>query len=209
MDIRSIFPAGRGMSGFYGTWRRGAWLWLLLLCAGCASRSPIAGYWRQAALDQPPFAAISADPERYAGRPVILGGEVAGTRFEPPVTDIEVWEERLDASDRPDENPNASRGRFLIRCPGFLSPADYPQGRPLTVAGVVQGQAVRDAEIRPLGPFRYLHPEVRYPVIACRQIQFWPSRRKAFDLYAAPYGVGPRWWRSPSYAYPYDYRPFR
>jgi outer membrane lipoprotein len=209
MDIRSIFPAGREVSGGYRrVWRWCGWLWMLSLCAGCA-QSPIAETWRQVARNQPSFAEISANPEFFAGQTVILGGEVARANSQPPVTEIEVWQERLDSGDRPDEHPSLSQGRFLIRCPGFLSPADYAQGSPITVVGEVQGQALKDAEIRPLGPFRYAYPAIRYPVIGCRQIQVWPSRRKALEAYAAPYGVGPRWWRWPGYAYPYYYRPFR
>jgi outer membrane lipoprotein len=201
MDIRATVLAWRG------AWRPGGWLSLILLCAGCAG-GPADDEFRRAAGSQPSFAEISAAPRLFLGRTVLLGGEVARARFEPPVTEWEVWQVPLDDSGRPAEN-GASSGRFLVRCPGFPRPADLAPGQPITVAGEIEGEALRDAEIRPLGPFRYLYPAARYPVIACRQIRGWPSRREALERYAAPYGVGPRWWRWPGYAHPYNYRPFR
>ncbi|MVF24027.1 hypothetical protein EVC37_20785 [Methylocaldum sp. BRCS4] len=213
MDIHSIFPARRGMSGSWGTgycrmYRLCGWLWILPLLAGCAA-SPIAESWRQAATNQPSFAEISADPESFRGQTVILGGKVAAARVLPSVTEIEVWQKPLDSSDRPKEKFNASQSRFLVRCLGSLNSADYFPGRLITVAGEIQEQAVQDAEIRPLGRFHYIYPAVRYPVIDCGQVHVWPQRWELPDVYVPPYRFGPREWRGTGYAYPYYYQPYQ
>lgn len=213
MDIRSIFRGRRAASGFSGMtcrrmWRNYGWLSILWFFAGCA-QSPIAGSWRQAASNQPPFAEISAAPHSFMGQKVVLGGEVARTSVRPPVTEIEIRQIPVDSSGRPAKNSNAFQGRFLVRWPGVLNPADYFRGRLLTVAGEIRGLAGRSAEIRPLGAFRYAYPAVRYPVIDCRQIHLWPKRRMVPDVYVPPYEFGPYGWRGTSYTRPHYYRPLR
>jgi len=213
MDVRSIFSARQGVSGSWDTgycrtYRPFGGLWILLLLAGCAA-SPIDKPWRQAASNQPSFAEISADLESFRGQTVIWGGKIARARFQPAVTEIEVWQEPLDSSDRPKEKFDASQSRFLVRCLGSLNPASYFPGSLITVAGKIQEQAVHGAEIRRLGPFHYTYPAVRYPVIDCGQIHVWPKRWKLPHVYFPPYGISPRDWRGTGYVYPYYYQPYQ
>jgi outer membrane lipoprotein len=180
------------------------WNWrpvllILSLCSGCAT-SPISEPLRQAAKNQPSFAEISAHPESFKGRMVVLGGEVAQTAKRSNMTEIEVWQQPLDSIDRP-ENADRSSGRFLVRCHGFPSPAAYSGRRMITVAGEIQGKAMKKREIRPLGQFRYSYPAVGYPVIGCQQVQLWPTPPST--PYANPV---PYWTTSP---HPYYYDPFR
>lgn len=211
MSIRSIFPPERGILSSWAPWCRCmehcGWPGVLLLLAGCA-HSPVGESWRLAAADQPSFEEISAEPEAFTGQKVILGGEVARAKFQPEVAEIEIRQKRLDSGDRPKENLEPSPGRFLIRCIGALDPAHYFQGRPITVAGEIQGEVVREAEIRPLGRFHYVYPATRYPVVDCAEIHVWPMRWKVPDAYVPPYGPGLRGWRPYGYGYPYHHQPY-
>jgi outer membrane lipoprotein len=209
MDISSGSSPVRAAPG--ATHRRNWLRWSRLLvvpfCSGCAT-SPISESLRTAATNQPSFAEISAHPESFKGRMVVLGGEVVQTSHRPHVTEIEVWQQPLNAGDRP-ENVDHSPGRFLVRCRDSPDPAAYAAGHPITVAGEIEGREVKDREIRPLGRFHYTYPAISYPVIGCRQIQLWAARPKVPYYYTVPYWFDPGRRRWPSYYYPYYYEPFR
>lgn len=183
------------------------WLGMLLVLASCA-HSPVGESWRQGAADQPSFAEIAADPGAFTGQKVILGGEVARATFQPEVAEIEIWQKPLDSDDRPEASFERSQSRFLVRCTSVLDPADYFRGRPITVAGEIQGEVVREAELRPLGRFHYVYPAVRYPVVDCAQIHVWPMRWKTPDVYVPPYSPNLRGWRGYGYGYPYYHQPY-
>jgi outer membrane lipoprotein len=203
MDISSTSSFVHVASDPFGAphrkiWRPWSWLLVLSLCSGCAT-SPISEPLREAAKNQPSFAEISAHPESFTGRRVVLGGEVVQTTHQPNMTEIEVWQQPLDSIDRP-ENVNRSLGRFLVRCPGFSIPAAYAGGHTITVAGEIEGKKIKDKEIRPLGQFYYSYPAIGYPVIGCRQVQLWVDRPSVTYSYTVPYWLAP---------YPYYYNPFR
>ncbi|CAI8791627.1 protein of unknown function [Methylocaldum szegediense] len=52
--------------------------------------------------------------------------------------------------------------RFLIRCTGATDTAEDFHARPITVAGEIQEEVVREGEVRPLGRFLYLCPATQW-----------------------------------------------
>ncbi|MGX2040906.1 Slp family lipoprotein [Methylocaldum sp. MU1018] len=173
---------------------RWAVVWATLLgVAGCAT-SPFSKSIRLSTERQPSFSEISARPDAYKGRMVMLGGVIVRTNNLPNFTEVEVLQKSLDSSDRP-EDVDISDGRFLIRCQGFLDSAVYAKGREVTVAGKVEGK-----ESKPLDQINYT-----YPVIGCNEIHLWANRPAyTYYPYPAPYWYDP-WWRGwPGY-YPYWY----
>jgi len=173
-------------------WLRRALLWIALLgVAGC-STSPFSKSIRATTEKQPSFPEISARPDAYKGRVIMLGGVIVQTSNLPKFTEIEVLQKPLDSSDRP-EDVDVSSGRFLVRCNRFLDSAVYAKGREVTVAGEVKGK-----ESKPLDQINYT-----YPVIGCTEIHLW-ANRPTYTYYPMPYWYDP-WWRGwPGY-YPYWY----
>ena len=166
------------------------------IAAGCAS-SPFPKQITQAAKRQPSFTEISAHPEAYKGRTLLLGGTIIQTANLGNASEIEVLQKPLDRWNERPEETDQSYGRFLIRCTKFLDSAVYAKDREITVAGPLEGK-----EIRPLDQTQY-----PYPVIGCTQIQLWPQRVPAAYYgygYPGPYGYGPWWGGWPGY-YPYWY----
>jgi outer membrane lipoprotein len=202
MDIPST-----GLSGFAIplAWRSQAelsrWLGYLLLTAclaGCAT-SPFPKEFRQAAKQQPSLAEISAHPEAFKGRTVLLGGTIVETTNQPKTTEIEILQKPLTRyDDRPQETDQSS-GRFLARCQGFLDSAVYAKGREITVAGEVQGREVRQID----------QVQYPYPIISCKKVHLWPNRPSAAYAYPYPYWYGPYgygfWGRGWGYPYWYPY----
>lgn len=187
MDQTSTHPFRRGLP-------RLILLLALTALAGCAT-SPFSKQIRQAAKRQPSFADLSAHPEAYKGRAVLLGGTIIQTTNRSNATEIEVLQRPLDSWDERPEDTDQSYGRLLVRCPRFLDSAVYAKDREITVAGEVQGK-----EVRPLDQTQY-----PYPVIGCTQIHLWPIRPPvAYYPYPGPYGYGPWWGGWPGY-YPYWY----
>jgi outer membrane lipoprotein len=136
------------------------------------------------------FSALVADPERYMGRTVLLGGTIVQTVPKTGETEIEVVQKDLLSSGEP-RLTDKSEGRFLVVVERFLDPAIYRPDRGLTVAGKVQG-----AVVRPIGEINY-----RYPVIAALELHLWrePYPPPAYPYYYpySPWG----WWRYPGYPY--------
>ncbi len=135
----------------------------------------------QAALDRVDrtvsFKQLQADPDAFRGTWVMAGGIIIETRNTRDGTSVEVLERPLDRHGRPIDT-DVSAGRFIIWSPGFLDPAVYPPGKPISVIGEVSGQ-----EVRPLGEMHY-----RYPVLDAKELHAWEphsSPRVSFG-----FGVG-------------------
>lgn len=122
----------------------------LLGCAHVISKE-----LREKADEEISFAALLKDPDRYAGRFVILGGIIASSLNTEEGTYIEVVQNPLDSRGRP-EYSDVSGGRFLILTEGYLDSAIYSQGKRVTVAGKVIGKRVR-----PLGEIQYTYPLIK------------------------------------------------
>jgi outer membrane lipoprotein len=136
------------------------------------------------------YRTLAADPPRYEGRMVLLGGTIVQTIPRAGETEIEVVQKELDSTGEP-RLTDASAGRFLIVVDRFLDPAIYQAGRDLTAAGTVKG-----AVFRRIGEIDY-----RYPVIAAVELHLWkpwPPHPAPVYPYGHPYR---RWWFYPDYPY--------
>ncbi|WP_295878741.1 Slp family lipoprotein [uncultured Thiohalocapsa sp.] len=170
----------------------------LLALAGCAAQMPQNLRTPAAALT--PGDARAA-PERHLGSTVRWGGTILAVRNTATETDVEILARALDAAGRPEPDAptaDAAAGRFIARFNGFLDPAQYPEGRQLTVTGVLAG-----VETRAVGEYPY-----RYPVVAATAKHLWPEPTAAADWpwYPDPWlgppwpGLGPYpWYRDPWY----------
>ena len=117
MSIRSILPA-----------------WALLLMLGCSYA--ISPQITDTADRSIPFAKMSVDPSDYAGKTVILGGEIIETRNIRSGTIIEIRQKELDVWGKP-RRTKRSGGVFLVLHQAQLDPLIYAAGREITVAGEV------------------------------------------------------------------------
>jgi outer membrane lipoprotein len=134
---------------------------LALQLAGCAPPFPkelLERTDRKADL-----AELLADPDRFAGKLVLLGGTIVDTRNLREGTEIEVLQHPLDGEGRP-RTGDETTGRFLAQTPRFLDAAVYHRGRSLTVIGEVAGTSVRK-----LGEIEY-----RYLVLQEKDLYLWP-----------------------------------
>src|SRR5947199_166809 len=71
---------------------------------------------------------IKADPERFKGRIVVVGGHVLSSKRLKHRTEIEVLQLPLDRRDQPVSNLMNSKGRFLAFSQTELNPATVPPG---------------------------------------------------------------------------------
>ncbi len=154
----------------------------LLACAPAVSKQV-----RQQADQSLSFPVLSADPDAYKGKIVILGGVIAQITTKPEQTELEIVQKNLDSSNEP-ETTDTSYGRFLVIADRFLDPLIYKKDRKITVAGEVTG-----SEVRKLDTLDY-----RYPVIKALELKLWSppgSRTLPFFLglglgysYGGPHG---------------------
>lgn len=169
----------------------------MLLVAGCATSVPEA--IRQAPPTQVSVADVQREAPRFLGQTVRWGGTILAVRNRERVTEVEVLARPIAGDGRPLAQA-AGAGRFLAEVPGFLDPAEYPEGRLLTLTG-----RVARTETRPVGDYPYA-----YPVIAAQSRYLWPEPppRREVPYYGYPY---PYPWYDPWYFYPYryPYRPWR
>ncbi|GAB4416464.1 MAG: hypothetical protein OHK0032_12510 [Thermodesulfovibrionales bacterium] len=138
---------------------------ILTSLLGCAH--VISQELRERADKELSLTALSKDPERYAGRFVILGGIIASTINAEDGTYIEVVQKPLDFRGRPMDT-DVSEGRFMILYEGYLDKAIYCQGKEVTVAGRVKGKVVRQ-----LGEIQY-----PYPLIKSSELHLFMPRDK-------------------------------
>ncbi len=157
------------------------------LLAGCAP--PISREVRVQATEKLPFTKVLASPASYQGVVVIWGGVIMKTVNYPDHSDIYLWETPEDLRGRPEDRGEAE-GAFIARTSESLDPNIYVEGRKVTVAGEVAGQALGTYHEQPYA----------YPVIKVREIHLWPPEKP----------VKWDWGNVPSYS-PYQYtpRPFR
>lgn len=175
MAFNEIHRAHGGVVKLTQTGRIIAPVAVCLLLSACAL-SPVPQAIRDQAARQPSFDALQARTEIYRGSMVILGGTVIQTRNLAKQSEIEVLQQPLDYTSRP-EGGDVSDGRFLIRCPYFLDPAIFDKGREVTVGGKVIG-----FEMRPLGEISY-----RYPTIDCDYLKLWSQQVIVPYNYMGPY----------------------
>ena len=122
-----------------------------------------------------PFSALQKDPEKYAGKLLMIGGIIVDTKTLKERTHIEVLQMTLDGEGRP-ELTDDTGGRFLVMTQQFLDGAVYHRGRLITVVGEVAAP-----QVLTLGEIAYL-----YPVITAKALHLWSP-------YSGPYfsfGIG-------------------
>ena len=148
---------------------------LLLLLSACASGPTFETGGVNRALTP---RGVTAEPPPAMGQSVVWGGVILTTTNLKDTTQIEVLAYPLDSDEWPLRD-NQPLGRFILLQDGYLEPADYAEGRLISVTGTVAGtRAGRVGE-----------SDYAYPVISARQVYLWP-RERAQDRTRVIFGVG-------------------
>ena len=108
---------------------------------------------------------VVAEPVISHGKIALWGGTILDTRNLKNSTQIEVLAYPLNSSQRP-LLENKPLGRFIILHSDYLEPANYTQGRLLTVLG-----SISDSQNGKIGEVQYT-----YPVIITQQLHLWPLK---------------------------------
>lgn len=164
------------------------------LVSACATvPDPLAGEFSEVTPDQ-------ARQEGLSGQAVRWGGEIVEVRPLADRTCLEILSRKLGRSARP-TGGDAGMGRFIACKSGFIDPAEFAQGREVTVAGRLAG-----LDTGSIGEFEY-----RFPRVEARSVYLWPERRDYDDRrrYHGPYPYfyDPFFWPYP-YRHPFWYHPY-
>jgi outer membrane lipoprotein len=160
----------------------------LLLLPGCVSSQLVAPEMEPRVARGIPFESLKAEPEKFKGRLVVLGGKVLSAKRLKEGTQIEILQLPLDAADAPIMDLADSQGRFLAYQVEFLDPAKLPAGTRVSMIAELTG-----AKTLPLDEVEYT-----YPTFKVGTIKIWP------EYYYYYY-----WWPSPRpYLYRQPYHPF-
>ena len=165
---------------------------LLVWVAGCATVPPVYDPIRDPDFRGPALAAARERPDAFLQTRIRWGGVLARVDNRRDETWLEIVEQPLQDSGRP-ASADDSGGRFLARVAGFLDPAIYAIGRPITVVGVLS-----DSAPGRVGEYRYT-----YPVVLAERHHLWSERRPPDVIY-----VPDPFWYGPGYGpfYPWGYR---
>ena len=136
---------------------------LVCAAAACGSAPPFPRELLERTDREPDLKALLREPERSAGRLVMLGGAIVETRNLRNATEVEVLQQPLDSEGRP-RTGDTTAGRFLIATPRLLDAAVHHRGRNVTVIGETAGTTER-----PLGAAAY-----RYLVLKETAYHLWP-----------------------------------
>jgi outer membrane lipoprotein len=117
-----------------------------------------------------PFEKLSAEPRSFAGKTVILGGEIVRIQSTKSGTLIEVLQKELDYWGKP-RRTERTGGRFIVSHRAMLDAMVYAPGREITVAGEVTG-----TEQQGLG-----EDVAAYPLLQSRELKLWPRERPTSD----------------------------
>jgi outer membrane lipoprotein len=152
-----------------------AWLTsflIFLTVLSVESCTSISKQYRKEAGPLIPFKTLVKNMDQYKGRTVILGGYILELRNGSDETLITVLQAPLNYWGHP-KSRGLSEGRFIISQEGTLEAEAYNEGRGLTVAGKVAGQATQkiescpfpclqieslEIELRPRFAFDFLYP---------------------------------------------------
>jgi outer membrane lipoprotein len=114
------------------------------------------------------FQKLHADPLKFTGKTVILGGVIVRTKNLKKGTLIEVLQKELDYWGKP-RRTERTGGRFIVVHPRHLDAMIFAPGRELTVAG-----EVTDDDQKTLGENAYSSP-----VIRSRELKLWPQQSRS------------------------------
>jgi len=134
------------------------------------------------------FPELTARPQAYEGRLVVLGGYVLETANTPEGSLLTVLQAPLDSQRRPGEK-DESQGRFLARTPRFLDPEVYGKDRLVTVGGKVAGVC----------PQKVDGTVYQYPLIESQEIYLWSKDELLPYPYWYPWYPWFYPWPGPSY----------
>jgi outer membrane lipoprotein len=174
----------------------------LVACAESAHQTGQAGYEQLVPADlrqqidrSVTYPELKADPEKYEGRVVMLGGIILSAKRRQDQTEIEALELPLAGGVVPVADRTRSEGRFLAVKKEFLDPATIRVGAPITVIGQVKGTAMRSLD----------DTTYKYPVLEILKLTDWEGTRVPYGDYGY-YGYYPYYaWPSP---YPYARYPY-
>lgn len=122
------------------------------------------------------YADIKKNPERLAGKNVLVGGIIVGNRSSGDVLQLEVAQLELFANGIPDE-ASSSAGRFLMVSGDLLDPQVYRPGSLVTVVGEIKGQMVQKLE----------GADYRYPVVSAKEIRLFRASEAFSGRAVNPY----------------------
>ncbi len=166
-------------------------LLLFFILAGCATTIPDAV--QQAPAQELSVSQVQQAADKYTGRDIRWGGEIVFLQNASDRTDIGVLATSLGSKGKPDTD-GALDARFIARVPAFLDPAEYTQGKRLTVTGVITG-----IEIQKVGEFAY-----PYPVVQVQSYHLWPKEEpRIYSHYYHDPFYDPWPWYGPWRRYPY------
>ena len=134
-------------------------------------------------------AQAAATPDAFRGQLVRWGGTIIGISNLQDHSMVEVLGTPLASFSEPDDR-KMSTGRFMVRIPGFVDPAEYQEPNRLTVVGSLAG--VTRGKV---GDYTYT-----YPVVEARQRKLWAGNYQV----AQPYYYSP-WWYDPFYHHRWPY----
>ena len=158
---------------------------ILLLLPGCITSELGTKEMESQVARDIPFEALKAEPGKFTGRVVVLGGKVLAAKRLKEGTQVEVLQLPLDGADAPILMLPQSKGRFLAYQEAFLDPATIPEGTAVSMIAEVTGH-----KTQPLDEVDY-----SYPTLKIRTLKVWPEQR--YLPWPGPY-------------YPYLYRyPYR
>ena len=109
-----------------------------------------------------PFPALQKEPEKYAGKLMMIGGTIVATKNLKEGSQLEVLQKPLDGEGRP-ALTDETGGRFLVFTQEYLDAAVYQRGRSISIIGEVAG-----SKTQPLGEIEY-----RYPVLTAKELHLW------------------------------------
>jgi outer membrane lipoprotein len=165
----------------------------VFILTGCATNIPSAV--QQAPAQVLSVSQVRQDTERYMGRDIRWGGEIIFLENGSDSTDMAVLATTLGSKGKPDAD-GALDARFLARVPAFLDPAEFAEGRRVTVTGVITG-----VESRLVGEYAY-----SYPLVQVQVYYLWPKEKPRINNYYyndpfydpwrryGPWGRYPYWW---------------
>lgn len=169
----------------------------LLILPGCVTSELVTQEMESQIARDIPFESLKAEPDKFKGRVVVLGGKVLSAKRLKEGTQIEVLQLPLDKADAPIMTLARSRGRFLAYQEAFLDPATLPAGTAVSMIVEVTGH-----KTQPLDEVDYT-----YPTLKIRTLKVWPEQR--YMPWPGPYPYYPYFYRYPYHPfYPYWWDPW-
>ena len=138
---------------------------LLLSLSGCANSDLVPTQLQSQISREISYGDIKADPERFKGRIVVVGGHDLSSKRLKDTTEIEVLQLPLDRRDQPVSNLMNSKGRFLAFSQTELNPAAVPPGSKVSMVAEVLGSHTATLDDR----------SYTYPTFTIKIFKVWPK----------------------------------